>query len=40
MSTLVVNRNQAKRVSAMDNEINYDSILITPFKVTSVTKSL
>ena len=27
MSTLVVNRNQAKRVSAMDNEINYDSIL-------------
>ena len=27
MSTLVVNRNQAKRVSAMDNEINFDSIL-------------
>ena len=27
MSTLVVNQNQAKRVSAMDNEINYESIL-------------
>ena len=27
MSTLVVSRNQAKRLSAMDNEINYDSIL-------------
>ena len=27
MSTLVVNRNQAKRVSAMDNKIDYDSIL-------------
>ena len=26
MSTFVVNRNQTKRVSAMDNEINYDSI--------------
>ena len=27
MSTLVVNRNQPKRVSAINNEINYDSIL-------------
>ena len=27
MSTLVVNRNQAKRLSAMDNKIDYDSIL-------------
>ena len=27
MSTLVVNQNQDKRLSAMDNEINYDSTL-------------
>ena len=27
MSTLVVNRNQAKRLSAMDNKIDYDSIV-------------
>ena len=27
MSTLVVNRNQAKRLSAVDNKIDYDSIL-------------
>ena len=27
MSTLVVNWNQAKRLSAMDNKIDYDSIL-------------
>ena len=27
MSTLVVNRNQAKRLSAMDNKIDYDNIL-------------
>ena len=27
MSTSVVNRNQAKRLSAMDNKIDYDSIL-------------
>ena len=27
MSTLEVNKNQAKRVSAMDNGINYHSIL-------------
>ena len=27
MSTLAVNRNQAKRLSAMDNKIDYDSIL-------------
>ena len=27
ISTLVVNRNQAKRLSAMDNKIDYDSIL-------------
>ena len=27
MSTLVVNQNQAKRLSAMDNKIDYDSIL-------------
>ena len=27
MSTLAVNRNQAKSLSAMDNKIDYDSIL-------------
>ena len=27
MSTLAVNRNQAKRLSAMDNKIDYDSIV-------------
>ena len=27
MSTLVVNRNQAKRLFAMDNKIDYDNIL-------------
>ena len=27
MSTLVVNQNQAKRLSAMDNKIDYDSIV-------------
>ena len=27
MSALVVNQNQAKRLSAMDNKIDYDSIL-------------
>ena len=27
MSAFVVNRNQAKRLSAMDNKIDYDNIL-------------